>query len=196
MSDLVLSSFSGSVLPAFALSHPRVSAGFPSSVWNGYRVQRPVGLVSVTAGVRCDCRRYNLQAENKGNEYGIGSNENKVRQGSDEHCRKREQLHDIQDQDDPVTGEGNKKTEEERQSNPTKLKRVPITGPGKTSKDGAGEGKENKAAEGAQGEKSKKGGDSEDKIQSRAERFGGFQADEAKKAARAAKFGEEEAGSD
>ena len=44
-------------LSAFALSHPRVSADFPSSVWNGYRVQRPVGLVSATARVRCDCRR-------------------------------------------------------------------------------------------------------------------------------------------
>ena len=35
-----------------------VSAAFPSSVWNSHRVQRPVGLVSVTAGIRCDCRRY------------------------------------------------------------------------------------------------------------------------------------------
>ena len=57
LSDLVSSSFSGSVLSSFALSHPRVSADFPSSVWNGYRVQRPVGLVSATARVRCDCCR-------------------------------------------------------------------------------------------------------------------------------------------
>jgi hypothetical protein len=40
-------------------------------------------------------------------------------------------------------------------------------------------------------EKPKKSGDSaEEKIKSRAERFGGFQSDDAKKAARAAKFGE------
>ena len=35
---------SASVLASLVLSHPRVSAGFPSSVWNGLGVQRPVGL--------------------------------------------------------------------------------------------------------------------------------------------------------
>jgi len=97
---------------------------------------------------------------------------------------------DILDQDDSMTDEAIKKAEEELQSSPTKLKRVPITSPGKPIEVAAGEGKENEPAEVIEAEKPKKAGDSEDKIQSRAERFGGFQSDDAKKAARAAKFGD------
>merc|ERR1712032_122476 len=100
---------------------------------------------------------------------------------------------DILDQDDSMTEEAIKQAEEELKSqSPTKVKRTQI-GFNKTgSKPAESEkGKENEpTAEKIETQSSPTKDDVAEKIKSRAERFGGFQSDDAKKAARAAKFGD------
>jgi len=99
---------------------------------------------------------------------------------------------DILDQDDSMTEEAIKQAEEELKSqSPTKLKRTQIASPNKTESKPAenGKGKENEPAA-KKTETSASKDDMAEKIKSRAERFGGFQSDDAKKAARAAKFGD------
>jgi len=108
---------------------------------------------------------------------------------------------DILDQDDSMTAEAIKLAEEELsksdavKSPPAKLKRVPIASPDKpdANVDASPKGKENEPDKVSNPTKVQipkpTAEDLEAKIKSRAERFGGFQSDEAKKAARAAKFG-------
>jgi len=114
---------------------------------------------------------------------------------------------DILDQDDSMTAEAIKLAEEELsksdavKSPPAKLKRVPIASPDKPDANVDASPKVIKLKNGKENEPDKVSNptkvqipkptaeDLEAKIKSRAERFGGFQSDEAKKAARAAKFG-------
>jgi len=111
---------------------------------------------------------------------------------------------DLLDQDDSMTEEAIKQAEQElteaTKTTPEKLKRVPISSPTKPE-DTQGDpltpkGKENEPAKVVkitpEPEKSKSITDDDDqaKIKSRAERFGGFQSEEARKAARLAKYGE------
>jgi len=97
---------------------------------------------------------------------------------------------DILDQDDSMTEEAIKQAEEELKSqSPTKVKRTQI-GFGESKAAAESEkGKENEPTV-EKTESSPTKDDVAEKIKSRAERFGGFQSDDAKKAARAAKFGE------
>merc|ERR1712113_1259467 len=99
---------------------------------------------------------------------------------------------DILDQDDSMTEEAIKQAEEELKSqSPTKLKRTQIASPNKTESKPAEKGKENEpTVEKTETQSSPTKDDVAEKIKSRAERFGGFQSDDAKKAARAAKFGD------
>jgi len=99
---------------------------------------------------------------------------------------------DILDQDDSMTEEAIKQAEEElKNQSPTKLKRTQILSPTKEDAEVNGKGKENEPTAAVEAEKPKDGGEeASDKIAARAERFGGFQGDDAKKAARAAKFGD------
>jgi len=101
---------------------------------------------------------------------------------------------DILDQDDSMTEEAIKQAEEELKSqSPTKVKRTQI-GFNKTESKPAAEsekGKENEpTVKKIETQSSPTKDDVAEKIKSRAERFGGFQSDDAKKAARAAKFGD------
>jgi len=98
---------------------------------------------------------------------------------------------DILDQDDSMTEEAIKQAEEELKSqSPTKVKRTQIGFNKTESKPAESEkGKENEPTV-EKTETSPTKDDAAEKIKSRAERFGGFQSDDAKKAARAAKFGE------
>merc|ERR1712083_647806 len=97
---------------------------------------------------------------------------------------------DILDQDDSMTEEAIKQAEEELKSqSPSKVKRTQIVSLNKSAE--SEKGKENKPTVEEIGAKSSPTKDDvAEKIKSRAERFGGFQSDDAKKAARAAKFGE------
>jgi len=97
---------------------------------------------------------------------------------------------DILDQDDSMTEEAIKQAEEELKSqSPTKVKRTQIGfGESKAAVESE-KGKENEPTV-EKNESSPTKDDVAEKIKSRAERFGGFQSDDAKKAARAAKFGE------
>lgn len=100
---------------------------------------------------------------------------------------------DILDQDDSMTEEAIKQAEEELKSqSPTKVKRAQIGFNKTESKSAESEkGKENEPTDGEIETKSSPTKDDvAEKIKSRAERFGGFQSDDAKKAARAAKFGD------
>jgi len=99
---------------------------------------------------------------------------------------------DILDQDDSMTEEAIKQAEEELKSqSPTKVKRAQIGFNKTESKPAESEkGKENEPTEKIETKSSPSKDDVAEKIKSRAERFGGFQSDDAKKAARAAKFGD------
>jgi len=98
--------------------------------------------------------------------------------------------------DDSMTDEVIKKAELElNASTPSKAKRVPITSPAKpedTKVEPLSKGKENEPTKGkvVESESAKSPIDNEAKIKSRAERFGGFQSEEARKAARLAKYGD------
>merc|ERR1712203_212636 len=97
----------------------------------------------------------------------------------------------VLDQDDSMTEEAIKQAEEELKSqSPTKVKRVPIGLNNTESKSviESEKGKENEPKIEAKSSPTKD--DVAEKIKARAERFGGFQSDDAKKAARAAKFGD------
>ena len=105
-----------------------------------------------------------------------------------------------------MTEEAIKQAEEElKNQSPTKLKRTQILrcidstmspfqchpSPAKEDAEVKAKGKENEPTAAVEAEKPKVASETAaDKIKARAERFGGFQGDEAKKAARAAKFGD------
>jgi len=109
-----------------------------------------------------------------------------------ERLRASEVEDDILDQDDSMTEEAIKQAEEElKNQSPTKLKRTQILSPAKEDAEVKAKGKENEPTAAVEAEKPKVASETAaDKIKARAERFGGFQGDEAKKAARAAKFGD------
>jgi len=108
------------------------------------------------------------------------------------------------DQDEQMTEEAIKEAEKELQSQANTSLSEEGSNPEETNKSNGeetenAEGKENKVDPPKDTSKEKlstNGDEAEAKIKARAERFGGFQSDEAKKVARAARFGDTVANSD